>query len=146
MSKPSRPKAIKLQKEEEKRISKSIKSDVDPKNIILIKRDKLMKMLNKKDTNCHFWWGVKFESEIMGIRPVSRNTIEVINPNGFSPYRKEQEEKLFKVFIIDIVDSDKQYIYKKEDKNKEIRLLKDGYIYLKSGNIDYIYDFIRKNT
>ena len=64
------------------------------------KIDKLLFILNAPETSCTFWKVNEPNVHIMGIRPIKRTTVEVINPNGFNPYDKKTEENLFKCFKI----------------------------------------------
>lgn len=106
----------------------------------------LLKWLADPKTGCIFWKDKDGSGDIVGIRPVKRITIETINPNGFTPYKKETEENLFKLYLIDVVTCNDIYIWTTEDFEKREMIEQNGTIYLKSENIKYIYDFIRKNT
>lgn len=110
------------------------------------KIDKLLFILNNPETNCVFWKIDEPNAHIMGIRPVQRTTIEVINENGFNPFDKKTEEKLFKCFKIYVLNNKSEESQNKEgiDNVKEIE--KNGIMYIKSYDLIYIVDKIRKST
>ena len=108
--------------------------------------DKLLYILNAPETTCTFWKVNDPDFHIMGLRPVKRITIEVINENGFNPYDKKIEENLFKCFKIYILDSKDKIIINEEEINKKKEIEKNGVIYIKSNDLIYIFDTIRKSS
>ena len=109
------------------------------------KVDKLLNILNLPETSCKFWKAEEPYYHLMGIRPVTRTTLEIINKDGYSPYEKKTDEYLFKVFMIHISSNEKENILNKEELEYKKDLEKDGYIYLKHHDLFYIYEFIRNN-
>ena len=82
--------------------------------------DKLLFIFNAPETTCIFWKVNEPHAHIMGVRPVKRTTVEVVNPNGFNPYDKKIEENLFKCFKIFILDSKENIVMTDEEiKNKQ---------------------------
>lgn len=115
-------------------------------NLLRKKVQILLKWLAEPKTRCIFWEDHNGSVDIVGLRPVIRTTLETINAGGFTPHEKKKEERLFKFYLIDIVDNNDKYIWSKEDEEKREIIEQNGSIYLKSENIKYIYDFIRKNS
>ncbi len=107
---------------------------------------KLLHILNASETNCTFWKVEDPDFHIMGLRPVKRMTIEVINENGFNPYEKKIEEKLFKCFKIYILDSKDKIIINEEEIKKKKEIERNGMIYIKSNDLIYIFDTVRKSS
>lgn len=110
------------------------------------KLDKLLTILNLPETSCKFWKVEQPYCHLMGIRPVARTTLEIINKDGYNPYDKKTDEKLFKVFMINITLNEKENIISKEELGYKKDLEENGYIYLKHHDLFYIYEFIRNNT
>lgn len=113
--------------------------------------DKLLFILNAPETNCIFWKVNEPDAHIMGIRPVTRTTIEIINENGFNPYDKKTSENLFKCFKIFILPNKEknvinQNILNKEEISKKKEIEKNGIIYIKSSDLIYIFNTIRKSS
>jgi hypothetical protein len=117
------------------------------KNILQSKKvNILLRWLAEPKMNCIFWQDHNGSVDIVGLRPVLRTTIDTINAGGFTPYEKKADEKLFKFYMIDVVDNNDKYILTREDEEKREMIEQNGSIYLKSENIKYIYDYIRKNS
>lgn len=108
--------------------------------------EKLLFMLNSPETSCTFWKVNEPHAHIMGIRPVKRTTIEMVNPNGFNPYEKKIEENLFKCFKIFILDNKKEYISTNEDAIVRKEIEKSGIVYVKHSDLIFIIDYIRKSS
>lgn len=172
MSKPSKPKVIKLPKileedlpclvkeSENPRIINTDSSEADkeikpyvgihrtftnstfPKNWADIQ--KLHFMLNDPETKCSFWFSHDMKG-FSGIRPVKRTTVETLNKDGFNPWEKKVEETFFRFYIIDVLEEKHEGPEDKETIEKRIRLEDLGYIYLRSHNIDWIYNYIKSN-
>ena len=124
-----------------KKINKDEKKDEKIEQSI----DKLLIVINDAATQCRFWRCNEPYAHIMGIRPVKRTTLEVINKNGFNPYNKETEENLFKSFIIYISPNENENTLNKEEIQNKKHWEDKGYIYLKHHDLLYIYEFIRNN-
>lgn len=108
--------------------------------------DKLLLILNAPETNCIFWKINEPDAHIMGIRPVTRTTIEIINENGFNPYEKKTPEKLFKCFKIFIMDNKEKNIINADEISKKKEIENNGIIYIKNSDLIYIYDKVRRSS
>jgi hypothetical protein len=108
--------------------------------------DKLLIILNTPETNCIFWKVNEPDAHIMGIRPVTRTTIEIINENGFNPYEKKTPENLFKCFKIFIMANREKNLVNQDEIAKKKEIEKNGIIYIKSSDLIYIFDTIRRST
>jgi hypothetical protein len=108
--------------------------------------DRLLKVLNSPETTCTFWRVDDPHVHIMGIRPVKRTTIEIINENGFNPYDKKIEENLFKCFKIFINNNKNEQALTKEEINIKKEIENNGVIYIKDHDLIYIFDKVRKST
>lgn len=115
-------------------------------HILQEKIEKLMLILNSPETSCTFWKVNDPQVHLMGIRPVKRTTIEVINPNGFNPYDKKTEENLFKCFKIFITDSKKDNLVTEEEVKNKKDIEKNGVIYIKHHDLIYIFETVRKSS
>lgn len=120
---------------------KKISKEQSLKNSI----DKLLIILNNPETNCLFWKIDDPNAHIMGIRPIVRTTLKVINENGFNPYEKKIEENLFKCFKIFILDNKDKYIINQNEIDKKKEIENNGIIYIKSPDLIYIIDTVRKS-
>ncbi len=108
--------------------------------------DKLLGILNHPETNCLFWKVDEPYAHIMGICPVNRTTVEIINENGFNPYEKKTEERLFKSFKVFILDCKNDVNNNEEDMWIRKEIEKNGIIYIKNHDIFYIINTIRSST
>lgn len=108
--------------------------------------DKLLFIFNAPETSCIFWKVNEPNAHLMGIRPVKRTTVEVVNPNGFNPYDKKIEENLFKCFKIFILDSKENIVMTDEEIKNKQEIEKNGIIYIKNNDLIYIFDTVRKST
>lgn len=121
---------------------KKIKSKDD----LETKINKLLSVLNVPETNCTFWKIDDPHAHIMGIRPIKRTTVEIINENGFNPYEKKTDENLFKCFKIFILENKEQYTITKEEVDNKKNIEKNGIIYIKSFDLIKIFDIVRKSS
>ena len=119
--------------------NKTIKpiQNIKPTNNI----DRLLSMLNDPSTSCKFWKSINEECDISGIRRVNRKCTKVMNEHGFNPKPIETEEVLFKYYNIDICDTIDRA--NEEDIKKEEELKSKGIRYIKSHDVDYIFEVIR---
>lgn len=108
--------------------------------------EKLLFILNSPETSCLFWRINEPNAHLMGIRPVKRTTVEVVNPNGFNPYDKKIEENLFKCFKIFILDSKNNIVMTEEEIKNKKDIEKSGVIYIKNNDLVYIFDCVRKSS
>lgn len=108
--------------------------------------DKLLFILNAPETNCIFWKVNEADAHIMGIRPVTRTTIKIINENGFNPYERKTPENLFKCFKIYILNNKEKNIINQDEIYKKKEIEKNGIIYIKNSDLIYIFDTIRKSS
>lgn len=113
--------------------------------ILQEKIEKILFVLNSPETSCAFWRVNEPNVHIMGIRPVKRNVVEVINPNGFNPYDKKTEENLFKCFKILVVENKKDLPMMEEEISLKKEIEKNGIIYIKSHDLIYIIETVRKS-
>lgn len=109
------------------------------------KIEKLLSILNSPETLCTFWKINEPHAHLMGIRPVKRTTIEIINPNGFNPYDKKTEENLFKCFKIFVENNKKHYLTIEEKFKIRNELEKNGIIYISHYDLISILEIIRKS-
>ena len=107
--------------------------------------EKLLLLLNHPETGCKFWREERDNYHLMGVRPIKRTTLEIINKDGYNPLPKQTEEKLFKVFYISISTEEKFNKLNNEEIKFKNSLEDSGYIYLKHHDLIYIYQFIREN-
>jgi hypothetical protein len=118
-----------------------------PYTLVRQKILELIRRLNKPETNCFFWevsandLDIGGVVHIVGVRPVLRQTVHVLNKDGYNPVETKQEEILFKFFCINIgrvIDKErrKQVIQSFEDK---------GAIYINEECIDVIYNMIKNS-
>lgn len=107
------------------------------------KIDKLLFVLNKPETTCTFWRVDDKDAHLMGIRPITRTTVEMINENGFNPYEKKVTENLFKCFKIYVINNKEENIITAEVIEKKNEIEKNGIIYIKHHDPIFIYDLIR---
>lgn len=106
--------------------------------------DKLLTILNQPQTNCEFWKVSSPHYHIAGVRPVTKETIKVLNPDSFNPYEDRKIEMLFKYFKILITEeSESEFIAHVDTKTK---IEKNGTIYLVSHDLIWIYEQIRSIT
>lgn len=114
--------------------------------ILQEKIEKLLFILNSPETSCIFWKVNEPHAHLMGIRPVKRTTVEVINPNGFNPYDKKIEENLFKCFKIFILDNKRDVVINEEEIKNRKEIEKNGIIYIKNNDLICIFETVRKST
>lgn len=122
------------------------KKKVKAEDTLETKINKLLSVLNVPETGCTFWKIEEPEAHIMGIRPIKRTTVEIINENGFNPYEKKTDENLFKCFKIFISDNKEQYNLTKEEVEIKKNIEKNGTIYIKSFDLIKIFDTVRKSS
>ena len=107
--------------------------------------DKLLSLLNHPDTKSTFWKVDEPYVHIMGIRPITRTTLEIINENGFNPYENKVKEKLFKVFKIYMSTPRKKDIIDKDIKIKK-SIEQHGITYINHYDLAYIYKTIKESN
>lgn len=122
-----------------------LKPKINDDDFIKNRIDKLLLVLNKHETGCMFWKINDPDVHIMGLRPVKRITLEVINENGFNPYERKGNENLFKCFKILILTNKDEYIVTTEEIEKKNEIEKNGVIYIKHHDPIYIFDSIRNS-
>jgi len=106
---------------------------------------KLLTLLNAPETQCTFWIANEPDVHIMGIRPIKRTTVEIINESGFTPYENKVVENLFKVFKIYVLDNKESLVINNEELEKKREIEKNGVIYIKHYELVYIFETIRKS-
>ncbi len=108
--------------------------------------NKLLAMLIHPETNCVFWKIDDPHAHIMGIRPVKRTTVTIINENGFNPYEKKTDERLFKCFKVFVLDKKNAYHIDEEEIKIKKDIEKNGIIYIKNYDLIYIVNTIRNSN
>lgn len=121
------------------------KKKITKDDILQEKIENLLSILNSPETSCTFWKVNEPYAHLMGIRPVRRTTIEVINPNGFNPYDKKIEENLFKCFKIFIKDSKKDLPLDENEINIRPEIEKNGIIYIEGHDLISITESVRRS-
>ena len=106
---------------------------------------KLKNLLNKPETGCTFWHSAEEGINLHGYKSIFRTTVEIINKNGFMPYNKTIDEKLFKVFKIYLEDKNENLTVDKIKKIKDIAQ-SDGSIYIRHKDPVYIYEAIKNSN
>ena len=109
------------------------------------KIENLLSILNSPESSCTFWKINEPHVHLMGIRPVKRTTVEVINPNGFNPYDKKIEENLFKCFKIFIENNKEHYPTDEEKINIRNELEKSGIVYITHHDLISIFESVRRS-
>lgn len=107
--------------------------------------DKLLFILNQPETGCTFWKIEDPDAHIMGIRPITRTTIEIVNENGFNPYDRKKIEHLFKCFKVLIVNKKEEIKTLQEEITKKNEIEKNGIIYIKHHDLLYIFENIKNS-
>lgn len=166
MSQPSRPKATKLQKGKDKALPERPTKDLivhavegvvesdsavsthkNVSNAIAEKYEILLERLHETGISKNYIFHPLPLHSHFGLDifiPVIRTTLETINPNGFTPYDKKQEELLYKYYVIDLVESNNPYVQTKEDIEISNKLKEKGITYLKSGDINFVFNTLRE--
>jgi len=130
-------------KTERKKTEAQVPTDPNP---LETKIQKLLHVLNDPDYKCEFWRSEHRDYHIVGVRPVTKTTIEILNADGYNPYRKEIGEIVFKYYKIFIVDSNDQYNMTLNDLDRKRTIEMNGTIYLKHNDLIWIVDYIRNRS
>lgn len=102
-----------------------------------IKITELLARLNDPVTGCSFW--KTSVNQVSGVRPITRTTKEIINPDHFTPYEKITEEHLFNFFILTLLPE--------SDNNTPHTwtTCPDGTLEAASPDIEWLLNFVRMN-